>query len=121
MPEPFTIERVQALRRLTRSVADLLTEQVTAHLSTLAPLFRPRRVLGEHIRGAEKEPMKGADLAFREAQALFDTVARAQPYTLARDLKSPVDVSSVSLEIHPVEYEHEIHVGGDRRTVTVRS
>jgi len=121
MTEPFSIERVQALRRLTRAVADLLGEQVTTHLSTLAPLFRPRRVLGEHIRGAEKEPMKGADRAFREMQALYDTVARAQPFTLARELKSPIDVSSVTLEIHPVEYDYDVHVGGDTRTVTVRS
>jgi hypothetical protein len=121
MTEPFSIERVQTLRRLTRAVADLLTEQVTAYLSTLSPLFRPRRVLGEHIRGAEKEPMKGADRAFREMQVLFDSVARAQPFTLARDVKSPVEVSSVTLQIHPVEYEHEVRSGGDARTVTVRS
>ena len=121
MTEPFTIERVQELRRLTRSVADLVSEQITAHLATLAPLFRPRRVLGEHIRGAEKEPMKGADRAFRDMQTLFDTVARAQPFTLTRELKSPVDVSSVTLEIHPVEYDHEIAIGRDTRIVSVRS
>jgi hypothetical protein len=121
MAEPFSIERVQSLRRLTRTVADLLSEQVTGYLSTLAPLFRPRRVLGEHIRGAEKEPMKGADRAFREMQVLFDSVARAQPFTLARELKSPVEVSSVSLEIHPVEYQHETRVGDETRVVTVRS
>jgi hypothetical protein len=121
MTEPISIERVQALRRLTRAVADFLSEQLTAYLSTLAPLFRPRRVLGEHIRGAEKEPMKGADRAFREMQALFDSVARAQPFTLNRELKSPVDVSSVTLEIHPVEYRHEVRTGTDARIVTVRS
>jgi len=54
MTEPFSIERVQSLRRLTRAVADLLTERLTTYLATLSPLFRPRRVLGEHIRGAEK-------------------------------------------------------------------
>jgi hypothetical protein len=121
MHESFTIERVLGLRRLTRDVADALTEQVTSYLSTLGPLFRPRRVLGEHVRGSEKEPVKGADRAFREMQALFDKVARAQPFTLARDLKSPIDVSSVNLEIHPVEYRHEASVGGERRLVTVRS
>ena len=121
MTETFTIERVQALRRLTRAVADLLSEHVNAYLSTLAPLFRPRMVLGEHIRGAEKEPMKGADRAFREMQAVFDVVARAKPFTLARELKSPVDVSSVNLEIRPVEYQHETKVGGETRVVTVRS
>jgi hypothetical protein len=121
MTEPFTIERVQSLRRLTRAVADLLTEHVTAYLSTLGPLFRPRRVLGEHIRGAEKETAKGADRVFRDMHALFDTAARAQPFTLARELKSPIEMSSVTLEIHPVEYEHDTRHGSDTRGVTVRS
>jgi hypothetical protein len=65
--------------------------------------------------------MKGADRAFREMQALFDTVARAKPYTLTRELKSPVEVSSVALEIHPVEYEYDVRTGGESRAVTVRS
>ncbi|MEQ1907744.1 MAG: hypothetical protein ABMA15_02930 [Vicinamibacterales bacterium] len=121
MTQPFTIERVQALRRLTRTVSDLLGEQLTEYLTTLSPLFRPRRVLGEHVRGAEKEPMKGADRAFREMQALFATVARAQPFTLARELVSPVDVTTVTLQIHPVEYDHQVDVGGDVRVVRVRS
>lgn len=121
MIETFSIERVQTLRRLTRAVADLLRDQVTAYLATLAPLFRPRRVLGEHVRGAENEPVKGADRAFREMQALFDSVARAKPITLARELKSPIEVSSVTLEIHPVEYHHEVRDGSDTRLVTVRS
>jgi len=121
MPEPFTIERVLGLRRLTRAVADALTEQVSGYLATLGPLFRPRRVLGEHVRGNERDPVKGADRVFRELQALFDNVARAQPFTLARELKSPIDVSSVTLEIHPVEYRHEASVGTDKRAVTVRS
>ena len=58
---------------------------------------------------------------FREMQGLFDVVARAKPFTLARELKSPVDVSSVNLAIHPVEYRHEAKVGAETRTVTVRS
>jgi hypothetical protein len=120
MNEPFSIERVQTLRRLTRAVADVLGERVTAYLSTLTPLFRPRRVLGEHIRGAEKEPMKGADRAFREMQALFDSVARAQPFTLAREIKSPLEISSVALTIDPVEYRHEVRMGAETRVVTVR-
>jgi hypothetical protein len=121
MTEPLTIERVQALRRLTRAVSDLLTEQLTGFLSTLGPLVRPRRVLGEHVRGAEKDAMKGADRAFRDMQALFDTVARAEPFTLARELKSPLDIVNTSVELHPVEYVYEVRSGSDRRSVSVRS
>jgi hypothetical protein len=121
MAESFTIERVSGLRRLTRAVADALTEQVSGYLATLGPLFRPRRVLGEHVRGSEREPVKGADRVFRELQSLFDNVARAQPFTLVRELKSPIDISSVTLEIHPVEYRYEADSAGEKRVVTVRS
>jgi hypothetical protein len=120
--EPFTIERVQSLRRLTRAVGDLLRDQLTAHLSTLAILFRPRRVLGQYIQGSEKDPVKGADRVYRDLQALYVSVARAAPFTLARgELPASIDVASVTLEIHPVEYPYEVRAGGESRTVTVRS
>jgi hypothetical protein len=121
MAEPFSVERVQSLRRLTRAVGDVLRDQLKSYLTTLGPLFRPRQVLGEYIQGSEKGAIKGAERAFREMQALYDTVARAKPFTLARELKSPVDISSVSLEIHPVEYAHEARTNGETRSVTVRS
>ena len=120
MDTPFTIERVQALRRLTRSVADLLREQVTDYLSTLSVLLRPRRVLGQYIEGSEKELVKGADRAFKELQTLYQTVARAKPFTLTRELGTPIAIADVSLEIHPVEYVHQVQSGEQTIPVTVR-
>lgn len=121
MDEPFTIGRVQALRRLTRVVGDTLRDQVSAYLSTLGILFRPARVLGQYVQGSEKEAVKGADRAFRDMQALYEKVARARPFTLTRELRGPIDVTSVTLELHPVEYPYDVHAGGETRTVTVRS
>jgi hypothetical protein len=121
MPESFTIERVQALRRLTRAVADVLREQVNTYLSTLSILLRPRRVLGNYIEGAEKEIVKGADRAFKDLQGLYQTVSRAKPFTLNRELGNPLPITNVSLEIHPVEYIHEMRANGVSRTVSVRS
>jgi hypothetical protein len=121
MAEPVTIERVQALRRLTRAVTDVLRDQLLAYLSTLGVLFRPSRVLGQFIHGSEKEPAKGADRAFRDLQALYENVARARPFTLTRELRSPIELSSVALEVHAVEYRHQLQVPGESRIVVVRS
>jgi len=121
METTFTIERVQALRRLTRSVADVLREQITDYLSTLSPLLRPRRVLGQYIEGGDKDIVKGADRAFRDLQAMYQSVARAKPYTLTRELGQPLQISNVTLQLHPVEYRHAVQAGGQTRTVTMRS
>ena len=121
MDQPLTIERVQALRRLTRTLSDDLRDQLKAHLATLGELFRPRRVLGEYLEGSEKDPVKGSGRVFQELQALFESVSRGKPYTLARDLRNPIVLSSVTLELHPVEYPHEIRTRGDSRTVMIRS
>jgi hypothetical protein len=120
--DSFSIERVQSLRRLTRAVSDVLREQVSGYLATLAPLFRPRRVLGQYVQGSEKEPVRGADSAFRDLQGLYESVARAAPFSLARgEVKSPIDVSSGTLALHPMEYSYEIQTGGERRAITVRA
>ena len=121
MDEPLTIERVQSLRRLTRALSDHLRDQLKTYLATLGPLFRPRRVLGEYMVGGEKEPLKGAARVFQELQTLFDGVARGKPFTLARELKSPIEISSVALELHPVEYQHVARTRSETRAVTIRS
>jgi hypothetical protein len=121
MGEPVTIERVQTLRRLTRTVTDVLRDQLLSYLSTLGVLFRPSRVLGQFIHGSEKEPAKAADQAFKGMQREYDMVARAKPFTLTRELRSPIDLSSVMLDLHPVEYPYTVQAGGESRIVTVRS
>src|SRR5262249_27714540 len=117
----LTIDRVQTLRRLTRAVSDTLRDQLKSYLATLGPLFRPRRVLGEYMEGGEKEPVKGAARVFQELQSRFDAVARGKPFTLAREVKSPIEIASVALELHPVEYQHEARTPRETRIVTIRS
>ena len=63
--EPFTTQRLLALRKITRSVADLLRGELREYLATLSPLFRPRAVLGNHVEGGVNEPVKGADAVFK--------------------------------------------------------
>src|SRR5947209_20604795 len=53
--EHYDPKKLLSLRRLTRSVADLLREQVKDHVATLAPLLRPRAALGDSADAGAKD------------------------------------------------------------------
>ena len=118
-PEAF--ESVLVLRRVTRAVADGLRAQLIDYLATLTPLFRPKTVLGDYMMGGAKEPARRADKAFKELQALYEAIAPTKPFNLPRELKPPIDVPSVTLELTPLEYVHVVNTNGQSRNITVRS
>src|SRR5436190_7574094 len=119
---PQSIQSILDLRKVTRAVADTLRPQLLDYLATLTPLFRPKSVFGDYIQGGGKEPARRADKAFKDLLGLYETVAAAKPFNLPRELKPPIDVSSVSLELTPLEYPYEAQVnGGTARTITVRT
>jgi hypothetical protein len=109
------------LRKLTRAIADIVRAQMTEYLSTLAPLLRPRMVLGDYIEDGSKESTRRSDKAFKELQALHETIAATKPYNLARELSVPIRFPGVGLEITPVDTPHVIQAGSDTRTIMVRS
>jgi hypothetical protein len=118
--EPFTTQRVLALRKITRTVADLMRGELREYLTTLAPLFRPRAVLGHYVESGFKEPVKGADAVFKEFQALFHSLAIAKPYSLPQEeLRAPIEIISSVVEITPVEYAHVIQTERQTKTLTV--
>ena len=43
------------LRKLTRAIADSVRTQMTEYLATLAPLLRPKMVLGDYVEDGSKE------------------------------------------------------------------
>lgn len=121
MEEQYDIKKLLALRKLTRAIADLLRGQMKEYLSTLAPLIRPKSVLGEYIQSNSKEMARGAEKAFRDLQGLYGTVAAAKPFNLAGDLKSPIEIVSSTLEMSPMEYAHVARTDRESKTVTVTS
>ena len=66
------------LRKLTRAIADVVRAQMTEHLATLAPLLRPKMVLGDHVEDGTKESTRRSDKAFKELQALYETIVDRQ-------------------------------------------
>ena len=115
------IQKLLVLRRLTRTISDLLRGQMKEYLSTLAPLLHPKVVFGDYIQSSRKESVKGADKAFKELQSLYENVASAKPFLLSKELKPPLDITSSAIEITPMEYHHVMQTDNESRTVSVTS
>jgi hypothetical protein len=109
------------LRKLTRAIADVLRAQMTEYLATLAPLLRPKMVLGDYVEGGSKESTRRADKAFKELQALYEKVAGTKPYNLPRELTLPLRLAGTGLDITAVDAPHVVQSGSDARTIMVRS
>lgn len=119
--ERYDIERLLVLRKLTRAIADHLRGQMKEYLSTLAPLIRPRAVLGDYVQSSTRETSKIADSAFKDLQAVYDAVARNAPFNLSSELKPPVEITSTALEMTPMEYSYEAQTERESKQVTVVS
>jgi hypothetical protein len=118
MAETSNTQKLLELRKITRSVEDFLRGELKQYLATLMPLVRPRALLGHYVQGASKDPVRGADKAFKDLQGVYETVAAARPFNLPRDLKPPLPIDSHALEFVPFEYTH--HAKGRRASKSVR-
>jgi hypothetical protein len=121
MEDRMTTQRLLALRKITRAIADLLRNQVREHLATMTPVLRPANVLGEYVQGHTRGSVRGAEKAFRDLQALYEAAAGSKPFGLPRDLKAPIEILSSTAEISPMEYTHNATAHGESKTVTVTS
>jgi hypothetical protein len=120
--EAFDSKRLRALRRLTRSVADLLRGELKENLATLSPLLLPRTVFGSQLDGGgARESVRGAEANFKELQTLYETLAGGKPYNLPKELKAPVMVMSVAPELTPMEYLHPAKDGALTRNIAITS
>jgi hypothetical protein len=121
MEERQNIQRLLALRKLTRGIADLLRSQIKEYLSTLAPLFRPTSVFGEYVESSTKVSVKGADKAFRELQQLYGNIAGTRIFDLPRELNAPIEIFSSTPEITPIEYSYVAKTDSQQKSVTMTS
>lgn len=121
MEDGYSIQKLLVLRKLTKAISTVLREQMDIYLSTLAPLLRPRLVLGDYVASSTKESVRGAEKNFRELQSLYDTVATTKPFNLGPELKPPVEIVSTAIEVRPLEYAHTATTETESKTVTVTS
>jgi len=115
-----SIQSLLVLRKLTRSITDVVRVQMTEYLRTLTPLLRPKALLGEYIQGGQKEPTRKADKGFKDLQTTYEAVAGTRPFNLPRELTPPLNFPALGLEITPLDYVHLIQTESGPRKITVR-
>ncbi|PWT88927.1 MAG: hypothetical protein C5B55_12280, partial [Blastocatellia bacterium] len=108
MPEDYSTQRLLVLRKSTRAVSDLLRSQMKEYLSTLAPLFRPRTVLGNYVEAHSYEVSSTAEKPFKDLKELYQKISRSKTYQLPAELRTPLEVINNQLEMTPVEYQYVV-------------
>jgi hypothetical protein len=114
------IEQLAHLHELTKDVAKLCRGQLRTYLDALAPLFRPRRILGDYVEGVGKEPISAADQSLAELRESFFKVA-PRPFDLRRELPTPIESISTQIQFHEWEYLYEVPRDRESKPITVVS
>jgi hypothetical protein len=83
-------------------------------------LFRPRRILGEAIEGAEKESVGGSEKTVTELRELYRKVA-LRPFDLRPELSIPLESVSTQMQLYEWEYLHEIKTDRGWQSIKVTS
>src|SRR5437764_10947981 len=104
--EDLKIEQLLHLHTLTRDVSKFCQKQLRGYLDTMSLLFRPRRILGEAMEGAERESVGGSDRTLTEFRELYRKVA-LRPFELRPELTTPLESVSTQIQLHEWEYLHE--------------
>src|SRR5262249_16736753 len=95
--ESLNIEQLLHLHTLTKHVAKLCKKQPRAYLDTMALLFRPRRMLGDAMEGAERESVGGSERNVAELRELYRRVA-VRPFDLRPELSLPLESVSTQMQ-----------------------
>ena len=117
-----SIQSLLVLRKLTRAITEVVRAQMADHLATLTPLLRPTAVLGEYVQGGQKEGTRKADKAFRDLDALYQSVCTTKPFNLPREMPTPpLSILSTGLEITAYDYPYQVKTDASARTIMVRA
>src|SRR5260370_12972257 len=118
--ESLNVEQLLHLHTLTKDVAKVCQKQLRAYLDTLALLFRPRRILGDAIEGAERETVGGSERTLAELRDLYRKVA-VRPFDLRPELTVPLESVSTQMQLYEWEYQHQIKTDRGWRNIKVTS
>jgi hypothetical protein len=98
------------LRQSTDKIASALTQRLKDHLTTLRPLFIPRKLLGTYIKSSSLEEVNGSDRAFARLQEQYGLICE-EPFKIPKKLQTPLPAISNTLESTP--YQYMLALGGD--------
>jgi hypothetical protein len=98
-------EKLLMLHGLTKEVSQACLRHLKSQIEAMAPLFRPRRFLGDHIDGIGKESVPSADRNLADLQQLYARVA-VKPFDLRPELRAPLESVATQLQFDEWEYTH---------------
>jgi hypothetical protein len=118
--EALNVEQLLHIHTLTKEVAKVCQKQLRGYLDTMAPLFRPRRLLGEAVEGTDRESATKSEQTIAEFRELYRRVA-VRPFDLRPELTFPLESVSTQLQLFEWEYLHDTKTDRGWRTIRVTS
>jgi hypothetical protein len=118
--ESLNVEQLLHLHTLTKEVAKVCQKHLRGYLDTLALLFRPRRILGDAMEGAERESVGGSERTVAELRDLYRKVAM-RPFDLRPELSLPLESVSTQMQLYEWEYLHQTKTDRGWRSIKVTS
>ncbi|MEJ2394477.1 MAG: hypothetical protein P8Z77_06765 [Candidatus Thiodiazotropha sp.] len=115
------IQYLLDLRKITQAISRKFEVDLKAHLTTLAPLFSPRQLFGEFVRGGSKSSGLQAEKAYRELSTRFKSIAEQKPFSLNASLSPPLDLFDATPVLTPLEYTYTAHSGETSHQINVTS
>ena len=101
-----TLQDLPDLRLKTERVSQALSQQLSAHLETLRPLYAPERIFGK-LAGGKIEVLT-ADRALTEVKEKYGTFT-GKPFLLPPEFDlNWLTLTGSALELLPWEYTHDI-------------
>jgi hypothetical protein len=97
--------KLLGLHGLTRNISKACLRHLKTHIEAMAPLFRPRRFLGDHMEGSGKEGVASMDHNLAELQELYARVA-VKPFNLRPELRAPLESVTTQFQFDEWEYVH---------------
>lgn len=116
--EALNVEQLLHLHNVTKDVSKFCQKQLRGYLDTMALLFRPRRILGDAMEGAERESIGGSERTIAELRELYRRVA-VRPFDLRPELSFPLESVSTQMQLYEWEYAHETKTDRGWRTIKV--
>jgi hypothetical protein len=105
MPLDLEPAKLLSLHGLTKEVSQACLRHLKTQLEAMAPLFRPRRYLGDHIDSTGKEAVPGADRNLADLQELYASVA-VKAFDLRPELRAPLESVGTQFQFDEWEYPH---------------
>ena len=117
---PIDLEPAQllSLHSLTKEISQACLRHLKAQIEAMAPLFRPRRYLGDHIEATGKEAVPAADRNLADLQELYARVA-VKPFDLRPEFRAPLESVTTQLQFDEWEYTHATETGRGWQSIRV--